>query len=454
MPPSLRLQWRDELQSKFGIDALLVEGDAVRADPSLWQQNGVLIASLGLARLEPHCSRIAEGTFDLVIVDEAHRLRSRTSRSWQLVDRLRSRFLLLLSATPVENDLIEIYNLLSLLKPGLFSTEAGFRRAFVGGTGRTVKEPQKLRALLREVMIRNTRALAEAKLPPRYATTLRAAPAPAEAGFYAAVLAAVRTAMQEGRLPRPLAGEILRAAGSCPSAAAPLLLSRVDPTLAEQAQALPQPAKDAVLIDLLARRRSEKILLFASHRATLDHVAAVVTGTGRSLAVFHGSLSAADKARAMAAFAGPAEVLVSSESGGEGFNLQFARTIVNYDLPWNPMRIEQRIGRVHRIGQTREVFIFNLVTMGTLEEEILRVLDEKINMFELVIGEVEMILGRLGDDEQEFQDLILELYADSGDAQELRARFDQLGERAAAANAEHKSVQQFEQAAFGRDLEA
>ena len=156
----------------------------------------------------------------------------------------------------------------------------------------------------------------------------------------------------------------------------------------------------------------------------------------------------------MAAFAQRADVLVSSESGGEGFNLQFARTIVNYDLPWNPMRIEQRIGRVHRIGQTREVFIFNLVTAGTIEEEILRVLDEKINMFELVVGEIEAILGRLGDDEQEFQELVLDLYAGARDAHDLRRRFEDLAERMLVARSEYQAVQRLEESAFGRDLEA
>ncbi len=479
VPPSLRAQWRDELSSKFAIEAVVIDGDEARADPELWRQDGVLIASLGLARLEPHASHIARGSFDLVIVDEAHRLKNRRSRSWQLVDRLRSRFLLLLSATPVENDLIEIYNLLSLLKPGLFSTEAEFRRAFVRGgaagdvarkvrdgqsavsaplgrasKARAVKDPLKLRSLLREVMIRNTRALAEAKLPPRFATTLRAAPSASEAELYASVCASVRLALETGRLARSVAGEILRATGSSPAAAAALLESRLDRDLAERARALDRPAKDALLVDLLARRRGEKILLFAAHLSTLEHVAEVVRAAGRSAAFFHGGLAPREKEAAIAAFAADREILVSSESGGEGFNLQFARTIVNYDLPWNPMRIEQRIGRVHRIGQTREVFIFNLVTAGTIEEEILRVLDEKINMFELVIGEVEAILGRLGDDEREFQDLVLEMYASAGDAQDLRARFEELGARLVEARGEYQAVQRLEEAAFGRDLEA
>jgi SNF2 family DNA or RNA helicase len=454
VPPALRAQWRDELAHKFGIEAQLIEGEAAREDPSLWARGGVLLASLGLARLEPHATHIARNQFDLLIVDEAHRLKNRRSRSWQLVDRLRARFLLLLSATPVENDLVEIHNVLSLLKPGLFSTEAAFKKAFLAsGKSRAVKDPVRLRSLLREVMIRNTRALAEAKLPPRYATTLRALPDAGEAELLALVTAGVRAALRAGRLARVQAAEILRAAGSSLRAAADRLAS-FDPALAGAARAIASPAKDRLLADLLAKRSGEKVLLFAAHLATLEHLAEVVRRSGRRLALFHGRLGAAEKEQAIEEFRERAEVLVSSESGGEGFNLQFARTIVNYDLPWNPMRIEQRIGRVHRIGQTREVFVFNLVTAGTIEEEILRVLDEKIAMFELVVGEVEAILGRLGDDEQEFQELVLDLYAGAADPDEVRRRFDALGERMVAARGEHETVKRLEEAAFGRDLEA
>ena len=454
VPPALRQQWRDELESKFGIHATIVSGEEARDRPDIWRDPGVLIASLGLARLEQHSNQIAQGSFDLVIVDEAHRLKNRGTRSWQLVDRLRSRFLLLLSATPVENDLIEIYNMITLLKPGVFSTEAEFRRAFVGpGGGRTVKDPERLRTILRQAMIRNTRALAEAKLPPRFAATLRAAPGEEERAWYADLGQAVRAGLNEKRLTRAAATEVLRAAGSAPVAAATVVRAWVSAELAERAAAIAAPAKDALLLDLFARRKDEKILLFTGHLVNLKHLATLARKAGRRPALFHGSLSPAEKESAIGAFAADHDVLVSSESGGEGFNLQFARTLVNYDLPWNPMRIEQRIGRVHRIGQPREVYIFNLVTAGTLEEEVLRVLDEKLNMFELVVGEIEAVLGRLGDDELEFQELVLDLYAGSGDALELRARFDELGERMLAARTDYEGVKRFEAAAFGRDLE-
>jgi len=454
VPPALRQQWHDELESKFGVFATIVEGDEARDRPAIWREGGVLIASLGLARLATHADEIARSSFDLVIVDEAHRLKNRGTRSWQLVDRLRSRFLMLLSATPVENDLVEIYNMITLLKPGLFSTEAEFKRAFVGpGGGRTVKEPERLRSILRQVMIRNTRALAEAKLPPRFAATLRAAPGEEERALYADVGRAVRAGLEAKTLSRVVASEILRAAGSSPVAAASIVGARLSASLGERAAAITSAAKDALLLDLFKRRQGEKILLFTGHLANLEHLTALARTAGRTPALFHGSLSPERKSAAIADFAADHDVLVSSESGGEGFNLQFARTIVNYDLPWNPMRIEQRIGRVHRIGQTREVYIFNLVTAGTLEEEVLRVLDEKINMFELVVGEIDAILGRLGDDELEFQELVLELYAGAGDAHELRQRFDELGDRMLAARDDYEGVKQFEEAAFGRDLE-
>jgi len=454
VPPALRQQWRDELECKFGVPATIVSGDEARDRPEVWRDPGVLIASLGLARLEIHGNRIAQGAFDLVIVDEAHRLKNRGSRSWQLVDRLRSRFLLLLSATPVENDLVEIYNMITLLKPGMFSTEGEFKRAFVGpGGGRTVKDPARLRSILRQAMIRNTRALAEAKLPPRFAATLRAEPGEEERAWYADLGLAVRADLETGRLARAAAAEILRAAGSAPAAAVSRLRERVSTELAERAEAIAASAKDALVLDLLARRKDEKVLLFTGHLANLEHLALLARRAGRRPAVFHGSLGPAEKEAAIGAFAADHDVLVSSESGGEGFNLQFARTIVNYDLPWNPMRIEQRIGRVHRIGQSREVYIFNLVTVGTLEEEVLRVLDEKLNMFELVVGEIEAVLGRLGDGEREFQEIVLDLYAGTGDARELRARFDELGERMLAARTDYEGVKRFEDAAFGRDLE-
>ena len=126
--------------------------------------------------------------------------------------------------------------------------------------------------------------------------------------------------------------------------------------------------------------------------------------------------------------AGPARLLLCTEAGSEGRNLQFAHAVCNFDLPWNPMKIEQRIGRLSRIGQTHDVHVFNLVAAGTVEAAVLHLLEAKLNMFELVIGEIDMILGNL-DDEREFQDVVADLWAESDDADDFARRIDALGDR-------------------------
>jgi hypothetical protein len=97
-------------------------------------------------------------------------------------------------------------------------------------------------------------------------------------------------------------------------------------------------------------------------------------------------------------------------------------------MPWNPMRIEQRIGRLSRIGQTQDIYVYNLVAAGTVEAAVLHLLEAKLNLFELVIGEVDMILGNL-DEEREFQDVLADLWAESADLGDFKRHLEQLGER-------------------------
>ena len=150
-------------------------------------------------------------------------------------------------------------------------------------------------------------------------------------------------------------------------------------------------------------------LMAAAKNRALDHLRRVCEQHDVPYAFFSGELSRAEKDAAIAHFRDHARVLLSTGAGGEGRNLQFADTIVNFDLPWNPMRIEQRVGRVHRIGQNHDVFVFNYCQKGTVEEQILRVLHDKINMFELVVGEMDAILGTL-DDQRDFAEIVMDLW--------------------------------------------
>ena len=168
--------------------------------------------------------------------------------------------------------------------------------------------------------------------------------------------------------------------------------------------------------------------------------------------LFDGSMSGPEKDAAVSAFPDAGKLLLCSESGGEGRNLQFCNTLINFDIPWNPMAIEQRIGRIDRIGQTREVFVFNLVTAGTIEDAMLRILDEKINMFELVVGEVGAILGEI-DDQQDFSSMVLDawLQTTTRAAPPPSPRWkDQL----LAARRQYTDAKQLDEALFGSDLDA
>jgi superfamily II DNA or RNA helicase len=462
-PASLVGQWREELETKFGLTFATTYDTLMRDEPRAFWARDRIVASIATARRREHAECLIRRHFDLIIVDEAHHLRDRSSQSWKLIDSLNKRFLLLLSATPVQNDLIELYNILTLLKPGIFKTLREFRLAYMTpGKPRQPANSESLRALMRGAMIRNTRAIVALKLPRRHATTIKIDGSPGEAEAYADLATAARRLAEEdgGKRERLALHHLLAAAGSSPKAAAEAV-SRVaarhggDPIWAELAKrwaAIEAGGKEAALIDLIQRNPTEKKLVFVHSRTTLAHVADRLEQAGVSYARFDGSLSGPEKDAAIAEFRDRATVLVCTQSGGEGRNIQFCNTLINFDVPWNPMAIEQRIGRIDRIGQSREVFVFNLVTRGTLEEQLLALLDEKISMFELVVGEVGAILGGL-EEEREFPELVLDAWLGATEAARLQA-FEALGERLEQARRQHEDAKALDEKLFGEDFEA
>ncbi len=459
-PAALVGQWRDEMAAKFGLDCATSHDPLLRADPARFWGQPRVIASIATARRKEHAAILAALSYDVVVVDEAHHLRDQASASYRLVDALRKRFLLLLSATPVQNSLLELYNLLTLLKPGIFKTAKEFRALYmVPGKPREPTNRARLRDLMRGVMVRNTRALVALRLPRRHATTLRVTPGTAEAESYHALTALAREATAAGQ-PRLAAQHLLAAAGSSPSAAAAALARFAARhagdhrwrALGERFSAIGDGAKEAALFRLLGQNPAEKKMVFVHHRDTLGHLAKRLADAGLRFARFDGSLSGPEKDRAVAAFREAAPLLLCSESGGEGRNLQFCNTLINFDIPWNPMAIEQRIGRIDRIGQTREVFIFNLATADTIEDAVLRILDEKINMFELVVGEVGAILGER-EEQEEFSAQILAAWLRANEG-ERAAAFAAIEDQLLAARRSYDKVKALDAALFGDDLDA
>jgi len=393
--------------------------------------------------------------WDLVIVDEAHRVKRRGSASWNLIDGLRSRFLLLLTATPVETELEELYQLVTLLRPGQFATLAAFRKRFVDPNSPTSpKNREALRELLGEVMVRNTRASCGLKLPPRYVSTVVVDPADDERALYAAAMAILRGA-SEPRV-RRAAGLLVLEAGSSPAAVRGTLDKLDAPAFAAIAAAaeVSDTRKGRALLDLVRLGGDAQLLVFTRYRATARWIAALLAREQLSHAAVHGELSHTDKQAALAAFrAGDAQILVSTDVGSEGHNLQHCHRLVNFDLPWNPMVIEQRIGRLHRFGQSSEVEVFNLCARGSMEERILGVLHDLVRLFELVVGEMDLVLGNLTD-EADLEERLLALCAGAASDRDVDAGLAALGDELLRARGHYDQVRELDQALFGKEFEA
>ena len=298
-------------------------------------------------------------------------------------------------------------------------------------------------------------------MPRRQASTLRAVPDPVEATCYEDLTALVRETATGGEGAHRLSLQhLLAAAGSSPAAAAAAIARFAErrpgdkrwTELQTRTLAIAAGAKESALLRLLEQNPAEKKLAFVHHRDSLTRLAERLRQQRTPFALFSGDMSGPRKDAAVEAFRDHVGILLCSESGGEGRNLQFCNTLINFDIPWNPMAIEQRIGRIDRIGQTREVFIFNLVTAGTIEDQVLRILDEKINMFELVVGEVGAILGEI-DEQQDFSTLVLGAWL-QGTEQGRADAFARLESQLLNARSDYEGVKQLDEALFGNELDA
>jgi len=456
--PSLVDQWEEELSDKFGLTTVTTNHEAARGDPQkFWREQSGLVASLHTLKQPAHLEIARQTHWDLLIVDEAHYLRNRESQAWQAVNALPRQFLLLLTATPVQNSLEELYNLVTLLQPGQLPSPKEFRARFVDPKRpRQPRAPEELRRLLGQVMIRNTRANAGVKLPPRRAETVVFEPDAAERAFWQQWEAEFRTQLARlsasqsnlwGRL-------LLQAAGSSPAAWRGALEKFPDRDAARAwREQSPLEASWKRKCELLAplTKAEGGAVIFTQFLETQAAVAEHLRQAGVETFVINGATPPPERQPITQEFRKRGGALLLTHSGTEGRNLQFCHRLANFDLPWNPMEIEQRIGRLHRLGQQHPVRIYNFVQAGTLQEHLLEVLQEKLNLFELVIGETGLVLGeKFGSDE--FADEILRRWRESEGR--VAEAFASLGDELAAARDAYAEVKQLDETLFAKDYES
>jgi superfamily II DNA or RNA helicase len=504
VPASLRAQWRDELRSKFGLESDVVDGDSVRAaekhglKTNPFDTGGIVICSHPFAAMR--ANELERVPWDLAIIDEAHRLRNayrRDHRTGQALRKgLRKCPKLLLTATPLQNDLMEILGLTAFIDDALLGNEESFRLQYATGE-LTEEKAADLQARLAPVVIRTLRrqvreyvkytarrsyvedfapTAQEQTLYDRVSEYLRrddayAIPQARRALFilvYRKILASSSFALA-ATLER-LAGSLeAKLAGAECSAAADLLLEmdgfeEEAEELFDDAALAPRPKGSTAvkkmreeLDELLACARlareikvnakgdalvrgldrcftvakacgwPDKAVVFTEFRRTQDYLEKVLTAKGYTVTCLSGDVSGTDKRAALVEeFRNKTQILVMTEAGAEGLNLQFCNLVVNYDLPWNPQRVEQRIGRCHRYGQQRDVLVLNFLNrQNAADARLFELLSQKLALFDGVFGSSDDILGALGSG-IDFEKRVLDIYQSCRSSDEIDQAFRKL----------------------------
>ncbi|UOE95894.1 SNF2-related protein [Alkalihalobacillus sp. LMS39] len=426
VPASLVSQWAYELNQKFHIPAV------AQKKAYVWEQFDVVVASMDTAKRQPHYDIVMEQDYDLIIIDEAHKLKNPKTKNYEFVKKLKKKFCLLLTATPVQNKLEEIFNLVSLLKPGHLGDLSSFEKSYRSGK-RSPKNEEQLRELVNKVMVRNRREETGITWTKRIVETVPITFSKEERELYDAI-----SALKENKdiLTNHFALLTLQREICSSREAAFMTLKNMIEKAQEENKTIPQAESFMEMIGNISvnskaekaleiiKQINGKVIIFTEYRATQLYLQWYLKQNGISSVPFRGGFKRGKKDWMRQLFQNHAQVLIATEAGGEGINLQFCSHIINYDLPWNPMRIEQRIGRIHRLGQKEDVRIYNFAVEDTIEQHILSLLYEKINLFESVIGELDDILSKL--ELPSLEDHIQEILYHSDSDGEIKVKMDHL----------------------------
>jgi len=435
-PAQLAQQWQAEMLEKFGLDFTCNYDDVFNG----FDAHDHIIASIDTAKSDRHRSTVLARDWDVLVLDEAHYVKNEDTDRYALLDNLSYDYGFFLTATPIQNDVTDLYNVISLLRPGLFGTREAFHNYFVNSSQETLVNRNELQNRLREVMIRNRREETDIDFTARNVTTHTFEPSPEERDLYEAVTDYVRTAYRESQGQKLVLMTLQKEVVSSPAAleqtvermledddvepehVGPLkkILDRIDaietPTKLDRVQRITREARDRV--------DKGRVIVFTQFRATQQKLIETLDNEGYTTHPFHGGHSSDEKEAIVEQFEEEGGVLVSTDAMNEGRNLQFCNVMVNYDLPWNPMKVEQRIGRIHRIGQDREVYVFNTALEDTIEEYVLERLYHKIDLFQQSVGELSEILTRLEETGSNFENEVFDRLVEADSEMELENDFD------------------------------
>ncbi len=437
-PASLKSQWRREIERFTERDCQLVVGNA--SERRAAYQAPAFFTICNYEQVLRDAAAIGAGRWDLVILDEAQRIKNWEAKTSRVVKALRSRFALALSATPLENRLDELYSVVEFvderrLGPA-FRFFARHRKSDEKGKVLGYGGLDELRAQLAPVLLRRTRASVLQDLPPRTTEVVRIAPTAAQADLHDAHMRTVAAIVRKRFLTEMDLLRLRKALLMCRMAAdASVLVDKVAPGHSSKLERL-----EELLGELL--REDRKIVLFSEWTSMLDLIERRLQRLRAGWVRLDGSVPQRKRQPLIDRFRSDpsCRVFLATNAGSTGLNLQNADTVVNVDLPWNPAVLEQRIGRVHRLGQQRPVQVFVLVTEATIEENLLGSLAAKHELAQAVLdpdSDVEAVdlVSNVEELRQRLEILLGKPPMAAVDTNELAAR-----EREAAAAARREQV--------------
>lgn len=427
-PKLLGPQWVEELKSKFSIPAQIATGRSlIDAEP---EEVGAVITTYHSARL--YLDKIPEDRFQMLVLDEAHKLRNLYGvdpppkvavKFRKALEERRFPYVLMLTATPIQNRLWDLYSLVDLLTVARghqnpFGSAGMFARNFIADNREQARQLKadardKFRSIVYGYMSRVRRGDAKLYFPDRVVRMHRVEPTEAELDLIKAIAKPIQTLNRLAQI------GILQALTSSPHALMAQLnnMARngtIPHELAATVRAIVTPMRTsaklqglATLVKNLKREQGDawRMVVFTGRRETQTTIEAFLEQEGISVGIISGESGQRNQETIRQFWQNPpgCRVIVSTEAGAEGVNLQVANVLVNYDLPWNPMIVEQRIGRIQRLASEHaSVSILNIILRGTFEECIVGRLMEKLQMASHAIGDIEALLEASGiaDDEE------------------------------------------------------
>jgi superfamily II DNA or RNA helicase len=375
-PASLKSQWRSEIERFSGRSAQVVLGSAEERAEQYESDSFFTICNYEqvLRDLLP----IEQTDWDLIILDEGQRIKNWEAKTTRVVKSLRSRFALVLTGTPLENRLDDLFTITGFIDDRRLGPAYRFfhRHRVVDERGKVLgyRKLDQLRQTLKPVLLRRTREGVLDELPPRTTEIVRIAPTDEQLEMHnahaktAAQIAAKKflTEMDLLRLQKALL--------MCRMAAdSTLLVDKQSPGYSSKLERL------AELLERLAAEPDRKVVLFSEWTTMLGQIEPILKRLGLDFVRLDGKVPQKKRQQLVHRFQKTPEcrVFITTNAGSTGLNLQAANTVINVDLPWNPAILEQRIARAHRMGQKQPVHVYVLVTEETLEERMLTTLSAK-----------------------------------------------------------------------------